>query len=226
MEKLSIIIPAYNEEKTLAEIVKKVKEVDLSPLKKEIIIVDNNSTDNTLKIAKSIPEVRVFVEKEKGKGAAVKRGLNVATGDFMLIQDADLEYNPRDIPKLLKKVTSEKTAVYGSRNLGPERKGGLLARLGVWFLTKEFNLLFNTDITDLWTCYKLFPKEAIIHFPNGGFESEISFSSLLIKNGFDISEVPISYNSPRTKKEGKKIRYRHGIQSIFLLLKEKFKKVN
>ncbi|KKP80625.1 MAG: Glycosyl transferase family 2, partial [Parcubacteria group bacterium GW2011_GWB1_35_5] len=113
MEKLSIIIPAYNEEKTLAEIVKKVKEVDLSPLKKEIIIVDNNSTDNTLKIAKSIPEVRVFVEKEKGKGAAVKRGLNVATGDFMLIQDADLEYNPRDIPKLLKKVTSEKTAVYG-----------------------------------------------------------------------------------------------------------------
>lgn len=225
ISKISIVIPAYNEEKTITEIIERVKIVNLSPLEKEIVVIDNHSTDKTFEIVKNIPGIKVALEKEKGKGAAVTKGLREATGDIILIQDADLEYNPTDIPKLLK-VVEKKTAVYGSRNMGTERKGGLLARLGVWFLTKEFNFLFGANLTDLWTCYKLFPREAIGYFEKGGFESELSFSARLIKNGFKIVEVPISYNQPRTKAEGKKIRYRHGIFGIFLLLKERFKKAD
>ncbi len=221
MQKISIIIPAYNEERTLAQIIDKVKKVDLSPLSKEIIVVDNNSKDKTLEIAKSIPDLKVFVETEKGKGSAVRRGLREASGDIIIIQDADLEYNPSDIPRLIQKMDEEKTVVYGSRNMSKERKGGLLARLGVWFLTKEFNFLFGANLTDLWTCYKLFPKEAKNLFKGGGFESELLFSAKLVKNGFKIVDVPISYNSPRTKAEGKKIRYSDGIYGILLLVKER-----
>lgn len=223
MRKISIIIPAYNEEKTIAEIIKRVKAAPVFDLEKEIIVVDNNSTDKTRTIAESIPEIKVFVEKEKGKGHAVKRGLSEVSGDFILIQDADLEYNPTDISKLVELATSSKIVVYGSRNLTPHRRGTFLARWGVWFLTKEFNLLFGTKLTDLWTCYKLFPKEASSFFEGGGFDSELSFSAALIKNGFDISEVSISYNQPRTKEEGKKIRYRDGIRGIFLLFIKKLK---
>lgn len=223
MQKISIIIPAYNEEKTISQIIDQVKRVDLSPLSKEIIVVDNNSKDKTLEIAKNITDLKVFVEEEKGKGSAVKKGLKEASGDIIIIQDADLEYNPSDIPKLIKKMNGEKSVVYGSRNMSPERKGGLLARLGVWFLTKEFNLLFGTNLTDLWTCYKLFPKEAKDLFKGGGFDSELSFSTELVKHGFKIVDVPISYNFPRTKAEGKKIRYRDGIWGIWLLIVEKLR---
>lgn len=223
-KKISIIIPAYNEEKTISQILDQVISLDLSPLQKEIIVVDNNSTDKTNEISRSKSNVKVLVEKEKGKGSAVKRGIKEATGDLLVIQDADLEYNPSDIKKLLDKVSNDKVSVYGSRNMSEDRKGGLLARAGVWFLTKEFNLLFKTNLTDLWTCYKLFPKEAKDLFEAGGFGSELSFSAKLIKNGFQIVETPISYNSPRTKAEGKKIRYRHGIWGIFILLKESLTK--
>jgi glycosyltransferase involved in cell wall biosynthesis len=222
MNKLSIIIPAYNEERTIAEIIKKIKALDIK-IEKEIIVVDNNSIDKTYEIAKSFSEITLLKETVKGKGYAVKKGLEVATGEFILIQDADLEYNPQDIIKLIDKAAG-KTVVYGSRNLGVERKGGILARFGVWFLTKEFNFLFNCNLTDLWTCYKLFPKEASILFKNGGFDSELSFSTSLIKNGFKIIETSISYNRPRTKAEGKKIRYIDGIKGIFLLISEKLKR--
>src|SRR3990167_11140077 len=215
MKSISIVIPAYNEERTIAQIIEKVKEVNLAPLEKEIIVVDNVSNDKTLEILKNISSIKVFVEREKGKGFALRRGFREATGDLLVIQDADLEYNQSDIKKLLEK-SGERIAIYGSRNIGPERKGGLLARLGVWFLTKEFNFLFGTDLTDLWTCYKLFPKEAKELFKGGGFESELSFSTKLVKNGYQIVDVPISYNFPRTKAEGKKIRYRDGIWGIFI----------
>lgn len=223
MKKLSIIIPAYNEERTINQIIDKAKSVDLSPTEKEIVVVDNNSTDNTYQILKSIPGIKLFKETIQGKGSAVKKGLSEATGDLLLIQDADLEYDPVDIPKLLSKVSSTKTVVYGSRNMNPERKGGLIARSGVWFLTQEFNFLFSANLTDLWTCYKLFPKEASPYFESGGFESELSFSAKLIKNGFNIIETPISYN-PRTVTEGKKIKYRDGIKGIWVLMKEKLKR--
>ena len=224
--KISIIVPAYNEEKTIATILEKLKSVNLSPYEKEIIVVDNNSSDKTINIVQNISGIKVFVEKEKGKGSAVKTGRNNATGDFILIQDADLEYNPEDIPKLLSKINGNKTAVYGSRNLKPHRKGGVLARVGVWFLTREFNLLFSTNLTDLWTCYKLFPKDASKYFKNGGFESELEFSANLIKNGYIITEISITYNNPRTKEEGKKIRNIDGIKAIFGLLIYKFRKAD
>lgn len=223
MKKLSIIIPAYNEEKTIAEVLKRVKAINLHQVDIEIIVVDNNSKDRTKEIAQKTPGLKVFTETKKGKGSAVKKGLEKATGDFLIIQDADLEYNPSDIPKLCKIILDEKTIVYGTRNMGKDRKGGLFARLGVWFLTKQFNFLFNSNITDLWTCYKLFPKEASRHFTSGGFESELSFSSRVVKNGYKIVDIPISYNNPRTKAEGKKIRYRHGIYGIFILIYERFR---
>jgi glycosyltransferase involved in cell wall biosynthesis len=224
MEKLSIIIPAFNEEKTIVKILEKVKSINLNPIEKEIIVIDNNSNDKTLEIAKSFVGIKVFTEKEKGKGSAVKTGISNASGDFILIQDADLEYNPEDIPKLLQKISGNKTVVYGSRNLKPHRKGTMIARVGVWFLTKEFNLLFGTNLTDLWTCYKLFPKEASQYFESGGFESELSFSASLVKNGFDIKEVSISYNNPRSVADGKKIRYIDGIFGIIFLILHKLKK--
>ncbi len=224
MKKISIIIPAYNEEKTIAQIIEKINEINLLGFEKEIIVVDNGSKDNTKKIAESISGIRVFVETKKGKGSAVKTGLEKATGDVVVIQDADLEYNPIDIPKMLEKFVGEKTAVYGSRNLKPHRKGTFIARAGVWFLTQEFNFLFGTKLTDLWTCYKMFPKSASGYFEDGGFESELSFSSNLIKNGYKIEEVSISYNNPRTIEEGKKIRYRDGIFGIFFLIKQKLSK--
>src|SRR4051812_37029776 len=111
MKKVSIVIPAFNEEKTISEIIKKIKQIDLSPLEKEIIVVDNNSTDNTVKIVESIPEVILFKEKEKGKGAAVKRGFKESTGDILLIQDADLEYDPNDYSAVLKPILENKTEI-------------------------------------------------------------------------------------------------------------------
>ncbi len=220
MKRLSIIIPAKNEAKTIGEIIRKVKEINLPLWEKEIIVIDNNSADGTENISRSLG-VTTLKEMGPGKGSAVKKGLANATGDFILIQDADLEYNPEDIPLLLDKA-KDKTAVFGSRNLKSHRKGTWLARAGVWFLTKEFNLLFRTKLTDLWTCYKLFPKEAANLFAAGGFESELTFSANLIKNKFMIEEVSISYNNPRTEAEGKKIHYMDGIRGIFVLLKDRF----
>ncbi len=221
--KLSVIIPAYNEEKTIGEIIKKLQSLNTPGWEKEIIVVDNNSSDKTLNIAKSLG-VLTFSELTKGKGSAVKTGLTYATGDFILIQDADLEYNPQDIPLLLEK-TNSKTAVFGSRNLKPHRKGTFLARFGVWFMTREFNLLFGTKLTDLWTCYKFFPKESKSLFKAGGFDSELTFSANLIKSGFGIEEVSISYNNPRTVAEGKKINYFDGIWGILVILRDRFTSV-
>ncbi len=223
--KLSVIIPVWNEKATIVEILRRVESLHIPKWDIEIIVVDDVSTDGTRGILADYENRHTIIyhEQNQGKGSAVKTGLAHATGNYVLIQDADLEYDPHDIPGLIHTLDYSPTrAVYGSRNLRSDtRKGALIPRLGVWFLTKEFNILFGKHLTDLYTCYKLFPKEAGIYFDSGGFESELSFSARLVKHGFEIIEAPITYN-PRTTAEGKKIRYRDGFIGIWAILKERF----
>lgn len=225
MKFISIIIPIFNESKTIREILAILSKFVIPEWQKEIVIVDDGSTDGTREILKEYENIHkiIYHSKNIGKGSAVQTGLIHATGDYILIHDADLEYNPQEIPNLIKELENrknEKAVIYGSRNLHHvKREGMYIPRAGVWFITQEFNLLFKTHLTDLWTCYKLFPRSAIPLFAPGRFESELIFSARLIKNNYQIFEVPISHH-PRSVSDGKKIRYRDGLQGILVLLKE------
>ncbi len=226
MKKLSIIIPCYNEVATIKPLLQKVAAVAYSGWQMELVIVDDGSTDGTREILKHYESKFkvIYHQTNQGKGSAVKTGLAAAAGDYRLIQDADLEYEPAEIPTLL--AAAEKNpgaAIYGSRNLYHiPRRGMYLPRFGVWLITKEFNWLYGTKLTDLWTCYKLFPRSATNLFAPGHFESELIFSARLIKNGYPIFEVPISHQ-PRSKEAGKKIRYPDGLRGLWQLLIERGK---
>ena len=219
---VSIIIPCYNEERTVGELLDRIRAASLpSGWEREIIIVDDGSKDSTRNILKRYEKEAhiILCEKNEGKGAAVRRGLGSATGEYVLIQDADLEYNPADIANLLSVIDSGTAdVVYGSRNLDPRtRRGALIPRAGVWFITKLINVLYGLSLTDVWTCYKLFPREAATDFVAGRFESELLFTAMLARRRYRFIEVPISY-TPRAVTEGKKIRYRDGIQAIILIV--------
>ncbi len=220
MKTLSIIIPCYNEKNTLSELVKRVAKVTIPGWKKEIIVVDDASREDTLHIVRALEKTgtirALYLPKNVGEGGAVKKGIEVATGDYILIQDADLEYNPAEIPSLIKKIEKgdAKSMVYGSRNLHHEKRSGfIIPRLGVWTITVMVNTLYGQKLTDIWTCYKLFPRSAAAYFQAGRFESEIIFTLIAIRHGYSIVEAPISHK-PRDKKEGKKIRYRDGFKAI------------
>lgn len=219
---LSIIIPAFNEVAFLPEVIRRVRE---TPYDKEIIIVDDGSADGTCEYLKSLKEkgIKVILHKENiGKGAAVRSGLAVSTGDVIIVQDADLEYDPRDYPVLLGPIIDGKAdVVFGSRFLGgPHRVLFFWHSVGNFLITLISNMLTDLNLTDMETGYKVFRREVFKHISiesnRFGFEPEIT--SKVAKKGFRIYEVPISY-SGRGYQEGKKITWKDGIKAIFTVLK-------
>lgn len=226
---LSIIVPVYNEKNTILEILKKIEQVNLNDFsfKKEIIIVDDCSTDGTGEILdKLVNKYKIIYQpKNQGKGAAIRTGLNYVSGDYVIVQDADLEYDPEDYKKLLECALKNKAkVVYGSRLLNPHHKFSHLSfYLGGIFLNLATNLLWRIKITDESTCYKLFKTEIIKSIPLKcqGFEFCPEITAKIAKKGIKIYEVPINYY-PRHIKEGKKIKWRDGLVALWTLIKYKF----
>jgi len=225
--KLSIIIPTYNEEKTIVEVIRQVKSVDISPVKKEIIIVDDGSTDKTRQILNLLPDKRmkvVFHEKNKGKGSAIRTGIDIATGDIIMIQDADLEYDINEYPKLLEPIlTNKAVVVYGSRFTKRHKPRYVIYYLGNILLTLLTNILYQARITDMETCYKVCKAEVIknLKLRSQRFDFEPEITAKILKRRIKIYEVPISYHS-RDFKEGKKITWKDGMKAIWYLVKYRF----
>lgn len=228
MSKLSIIIPVYNEKDTLLEILRKIKKVKL-PVKKEIILVDDFSTDGTREIVKKLGSRHIkifFHDKNYGKGMAIKTGLKNSTGDIIIIQDADLEYDPQDYRNLIKPIINGKAeVVYGSRLLADKKNkhGHLSFYIGGRIVTIVTNMLFFSRLTDEPTCYKTFKAEVIkkIRIHGNRFEWEPEVTAKILKKGIRIHEVPIAY-FPRDKEHGKKINWKDGLQAIWTLVKYRF----
>jgi len=219
---LSIVIPAYNEERFLPEVLRRVKE---APYDKEIIVVDDASVDGTRRFLDGLREGGVKVvlhQKNAGKGAAVRSGIAIASGDIIVIQDADLEYDPKDYPVLLAPILEGKAdVVYGSRFLGgPHRVFYFRHYVGNKIVTLLSNIFSDLNLTDMETGYKAFARKALdgitIESNRFGFEPEIT--AKVAKKGCRVYEVPISYHG-RSYREGKKITWRDGIKALFTILK-------
>ena len=223
--KLSIIIPVYNEKNTILKLIKTVENVDVGKTKKELILIDDFSTDSTRDLLKKIQNHKIFYHtKNKGKGSAIRTGLNHATGDIIIIQDADLEYNPNEYPNLLRPILEGKTkVVYGSRFLKKHKAKYLLYYLGNILLSLITRILYFRKITDMETCYKVFKREVInnINLKSKRFDFEPEITAKIIKKGYKIIEVPVSYKC-RDFKEGKKISWKDGVKAIWYLLKYRF----
>ena len=225
--KLSIVMPVFNERNTIKEILRRVRQVDLGDLEREIVIVDDGSSDGTRDIlameADSGTRV-IYHEENRGKGAAVRTGFAAASGDLIIIQDADLEYDPEDYPKLLEPVFRGKAqVVYGSRFTGPRKNMLFWHFVGNRFLAFVTNILYNTTLSDMETCYKLFTREALegIELKSNHFEIEPEVTAKILKKRIRIFEVPISY-AGREMDEGKKITWRDGIPALWTLIKYRF----
>lgn len=232
MQKLSILIPVYNEGKTIDQLLQKVVDLQLyGNVQKEIVVVNDCSKDNTDQAIKSFlttlngVDIRYFSQEvNKGKGAAIHRAMEEATGDHVVMQDADLELNPEDINALLKeKIDNQRLVVYGSRFLEQkhENTNFIWHIMGNGFLTKLSNLFSGQKLTDMMTCYKMLPTDLMrslkLKEQRFGFEPEITVKLGKVK-GMKIVEVPISY-SARTKEEGKKISWKDGMRAIWCIVK-------
>lgn len=230
--KLSIIIPVYNEKATLDELVARVEAADIGPVEKEIVIVDDGSTDGTREAVDRLASRHIVAhhERNKGKGAAIHTGLKLATGDYAVTQDADLEYDPRDLRRLMA-VALEAGApvVYGSRLLkgdGIERRRGKLPYfLGGVYLTLLTNALYGTGITDEPTGYKMVRTDIAkgLGLESEGFGFCPELTAKLARRRIPIAEVPISY-LPRSAEEGKKIKWKDAVEATAILVKHRFKR--
>jgi dolichol-phosphate mannosyltransferase len=237
MKKLSIVIPAFNEAKYITELIQKILQIPTEEIgyNKEIIFVDDGSTDNTFELAQKFSQVRCFKQGEnQGKGKAVQRGIFECTGDFILVQDADLEYEPNDYIPMLRQLNGrDNVAVYGSRILGQIKLSGRKfpfpgknknQNFGPWFASIVLSfwtyILFQKWISDTLTAYKIYPTENLkkMNLKTSGFESDHEITARLIRSKVRIEEVPIFYK-PRNKEEGKKIRTIDGFIAIWTLLK-------
>jgi glycosyltransferase involved in cell wall biosynthesis len=227
MKKLSIVIPIYNEEKTLSEIISRVGGVNYP--NKEIVLVDDCSKDKSPQIINSYSKKKdftvLFHTKNKGKGGSLKTGFSKTTGDLVIVQDADLEYNPQDYLKLIDRYNEEgeKCIIYGSRFMGNYKDMSSLHFLGNKLLTLVTNVLYGQSLTDMETCYKLIPKEVInkVDIKSLRFNFEPEITAKILKLGYRIVEVPISY-SGRTRSEGKHITWKDGFSAIWTLIKFRF----
>jgi glycosyltransferase involved in cell wall biosynthesis len=224
---LSVIIPVYNEKNTIIELLDLVEKVDLAGIKKEIIIIDDCSTDGTVEILKKLSnKYKIFFkEKNEGKGSALRQGFLLSTGDFILVQDADLEYDPVEYPVLLEPLIKDKAdVVYGSRFMGnrPHRVLYFWHYLGNRFLTLLSNIFTNLNLSDMETCYKVFNRKALDKIKDKltskRFGIEPEMSALIARNNLRIYEVGISYFG-RTYQEGKKIGWKDGFSAIWSIIK-------
>ncbi len=226
---LSIIIPVYNEKKTILEILKRLETVNFG-CDYEIVVVDDGSTDGTSALLKSKiknqnEKIRIiFKEKNEGKGAALRCGFQEARGEIIAIQDADLEYNPQDLPKLIQLIPRGQTdIVYGSRFLIKQKARYKIFYLGNRLIAFLFFIFYGRKITDPWTCYKVFRKSIIqnLRLESNGFEMELEMTTKFLRQGHKILELPISYQS-RTYAEGKKIKWTDGLKAIWTIIKYRF----
>lgn len=227
---LSVIIPVYNEEKTVSLIIEKVKRVKIQ---KEIIVIDDASTDASFNILQKVTGIKLLKHKKNlGKGAAIKTGLERAIGEIIIVQDADLEYDPSCYPELIKPILNKKTSVvYGNRLenypiklFGKNQTPFLLHYIGNKFLSFITRVLFSSQITDMETGYKVFRRNVIknLDIKSKGFEVEPEITAKILKSGYKIYEVPIEVR-PRGYNEGKKITWRDGFVALWTLIKYRFK---
>lgn len=228
MKKVTIIIPVHNEKNTIIQIIEKIEHANFAGLEKEFIIVNDASNDGTELILKELSDKYKILHHEKnmGKGAAIRTAVKEATGDFIVIQDADLEYLPDDYDKLLPiLINDEADVVYGSRFINPDNMKNFILKNKVAnvFLTFLNNILYGTRITDMETCYKAFKREIIqgITIKSNRFEFEPEITAKIIKNKARLKEVPINYVG-RGHNEGKKINWKDGIHAIFTIIRYRF----
>jgi glycosyltransferase involved in cell wall biosynthesis len=228
LRKLSVIVPVFNERNTVVEVLRRMRAVELPDgIEREIIVVDDGSADGTRDVLRQLGDstVRIILHKEnRGKGAAVRTGIEAASGDYILIQDADLEYDPEDWPKLIAPVLRGKArVVYGSRFTGERRNMLFFHWVGNRFLSLVTNVLYNTTLSDMETCYKLVERELAedLQLRCNRFDIEPEITAKILRRKIRIYEVPISYTG-REFDEGKKITWRDGFAALWTLAKFRF----
>jgi glycosyltransferase involved in cell wall biosynthesis len=229
LRKLSVVVPVYNERNTLVEVVRRMRSVQLPDgVDREIIVVDDGSTDGTRDVLRQLGDstVRVVLHPtNRGKGAALRTGFEHATGEYVLVQDADLEYDPEDWPRLVNPVLQGKArVVYGSRFTGERRNMLFLHWVGNRFLSLVTNVLYNTTLSDMETCYKLLERSLVdrLQLRSDRFDIEPEITAKVLKLGVRIYEVPISYTG-REFEEGKKITWKDGFAALWTLVKYRFR---
>jgi glycosyltransferase involved in cell wall biosynthesis len=226
--KLSILMPVYNEEARLPEALKQALAIDY-PCDVELVVVDDGSADGTGEILARVDDSRVRVvkhQRNQGKGAAIRTGVQQASGDYLVILDADLEYDPQDIPRLLAPVLDGRAeVVYGNRTFGSHSSFSYWYVMGNKAVTTYANMLFNCYLGDLETCFKLMPVELYrsLDVRSKGFGMEAEVTGKLLRNGIRPFEVPISYRA-RTREEGKKITWQDGVEALWILGRERIRR--